>query len=148
MIRSRFSPWMGLKAWVGRHSAPLWALVAALLTVAALRTLPGPGPAGPAGKPEPGAANLAKLPRVDGAAMAHTCGACHGTEGRLGNEAFMPLAGMPVAQFVKTMRDFREGKRPATLMAHVARGFTDQDYQAMGEFFAKVPPQPAAGGRP
>lgn len=148
MNRTQSSLRMWLTAWAGRHSALLWTAVAALLAVAALRTLPGPGPAGPAGKPEPGAVNLAKLPRVDGAAMAHTCGACHGTEGRLGNEAFMPLAGMPVAQFVKTMRDFREGKRPATLMAHVARGFTDQDYQAMGEFFAKVSPQSAAGGRP
>lgn len=73
--------------------------------------------------------------------MAHTCAACHGTLGRLGDESFMPLAGMPERQFVATMIDFREGKRPATLMGHVAQGFSDIEIQAMAHFFAAVPPQ-------
>ena len=77
---------------------------------------------------------------VPASVMAHSCAACHGTNGQLGDESFMPLAGMPVQQFVATMTDFREGKRPATLMGHVARGFTDADLQAMGEFFAAQPP--------
>jgi len=76
------------------------------------------------------------------ATMAHSCAACHGTHGELGDEYFMPLAGMPVQQFVRTMTDFREGKRPATLMGHVAKGFTDADLQAMGEFFAAVKTAP------
>ena len=78
------------------------------------------------------------------ATMAHSCAACHGTNGQLGDEYFMPLAGMPVQQFVATMADFREGKRAATLMGHVARGFTDADLKAMGEFFAAVKPLPVA----
>jgi len=78
---------------------------------------------------------------VSGEAMAHTCAACHGTLGRLGDESFMPLAGMPVRQFVGTMIDFREGKRPSTLMGHVANGFTDADIRAMAEFFAAVKPE-------
>ena len=77
---------------------------------------------------------------VPASVMAHSCAACHGTNGQLGDEFFMPLAGMPVQQFVRTMTDFREGKRPATLMGHVARGFTDADLQGMGEFFAAQPP--------
>lgn len=76
---------------------------------------------------------------LSGEAMAHTCAACHGTLGRLGDESFMPLAGMPVRQFVTTMIDFREGRRPATLMGHVAQGFSDAEIQAMAEFFANVP---------
>ena len=82
---------------------------------------------------------------VPAATMAHTCAACHGTLGRLGDEFFMPLAGMPVEQFEKTMKDFRDHKRPATLMRHVAEGFSDADIRAMGEFFAAVP---RLGGRP
>lgn len=77
---------------------------------------------------------------VPASVMAHSCAACHGTNGRLGDEYFKPLAGMPVAQFVRTMTDFREGKRPSTLMGHVAKGFTDADLQGMGEFFAAQPP--------
>ncbi len=82
-----------------------------------------------------------KTVAIDGASMAHTCAACHGTLGRLGDETFMPLAGMPERQFVATMRDFREGKRPATLMGHVAQGFNDSEIQAMARFFAAVPPE-------
>ena len=78
-----------------------------------------------------------------GAAMAHTCAACHGTNGVLGDEYFMPLAGMPVTQFVTTMREFRSGERLATLMGHVASGFSDEEIQAMGEFFAIIAPLPA-----
>lgn len=78
---------------------------------------------------------------ISGEAMAHTCAACHGTLGRLGDESFMPLAGMPASQFINTMVDFREGKRPATLMGHVAQGFSDAEIRAMAAFFAAVKPQ-------
>lgn len=86
---------------------------------------------------------LESLPTVSGEALAHTCAACHGTQGRLGDEAFMPLAGMPVPQFVRSMQDFRSGQRPATLMGSVARGFTDADLRAMAEYFVRQ--APAAG---
>ena len=84
--------------------------------------------------------------QVSGETMAHSCAACHGTYGRLGDVAFAPLAGMPVSQFVNSMIDFREGRRPATLMGHVAQGFNDTEIRAMAEFFAAVPP--AKGDRP
>ena len=32
---------------------------------------------------------------ISGELMAHTCAACHGTNGQLGDESFAPLAGMP-----------------------------------------------------
>jgi cytochrome subunit of sulfide dehydrogenase len=79
------------------------------------------------------AANTAPVPV---STMAHSCAACHGTNGQLGDESFAPLAGMPSGQFVKTMIDFREGRRPATLMGHVAKGFSDEDLKGMGAFFA------------
>jgi len=83
----------------------------------------------------------AGTPAVAGEMLAHTCAACHGTQGRLGDESFMPLAGMPVDQFVNTMVAFREGNRPATLMGHVARGFSDAELRAMGVYFAGVAPE-------
>ncbi|MFN4004751.1 MAG: c-type cytochrome [Hylemonella sp.] len=78
---------------------------------------------------------------VSGETMAHSCAACHGTQGRLRDELFMPLAGMPEAQFIRTMQDFRDGRRPSTLMGHVARGFSDADLQAMARYFARIPPE-------
>lgn len=91
-------------------------------------------------KPASAASGNSNKKPVMASIMAHSCAACHGTNGQLGDEFFVPLAGMPVNQFVKTMKDFKEGRRPATLMGHVANGFTDADIKQMAEFFAVVPP--------
>lgn len=135
-------------SWRAWHpAAPALALCLALLA-------PGAGAQNPAGATTSGAAapSPALNPNpVPASVMAHTCAACHGTNGQLGDEAFKPLAGMPVEQFVRTMIDFREGRRPSTLMGHVARGFTNADLQAMAEFFAAIAPtsgpQPTGGQR-
>jgi cytochrome subunit of sulfide dehydrogenase len=92
-------------------------------------------------------ATPASEPLISGETMSHGCAACHGTLGRLGDESFMPLAGMPVRQFVTTMTDFREGRRPATLMSHVAQGFSDAEIRVMGDFFAAVPPHAAPASK-
>jgi len=123
----------------------LWALPLALAAVlftslvakAIAQGMPSPAIGGP-GAPASAPASLDGS--VPASVMAHSCAACHGTNGQLGDEAFVPLAGMPVGQFVTTMIDFREGRRPSTLMGHVARGFSDADLQAMGEFFVAQPP--------
>ena len=73
-----------------------------------------------------------------GEAMAATCAGCHGTQGRLGTVEFMPLAGLPEAEFVRAMTDFRTGKRLSTLMGHVARGFSDREVRAMARYFASI----------
>ncbi|MGQ9723821.1 MAG: c-type cytochrome [Tepidimonas sp.] len=112
---------------------------AMLATTLAVKAFAQTAPA--AAAPAPAAPSPASNPTpVPASVMAHTCAACHGTNGQLGDEYFMPLAGMPVQQFVRTMIDFREGKRPATLMGHVAKGFTDADLLAMAEFFAAQKP--------
>jgi len=120
------------------------ATVAASLAVKAVaQTAPKAATSAPAAAsaPTPPAVTPATNPApVLASTMAHSCAACHGTHGQLGDEFFMPLAGMPVQQFVRTMTDFREGRRPATLMGHVAKGFTDAELQGMGEFFAAQPP--------
>lgn len=130
---------------------PVLAATAVLLAAASWLRLPDsmaqstpPLPLQPVPAPASPADRLAALPAVQGEAIAHTCAGCHGTQGRLGDEAFMPLAGMPRAQFVRTMRDFRSGARPSTLMGHVAQGFTDHDLAAMGAYFESVPAEESA----
>lgn len=92
--------------------------------------------------------DLSKLPPVDGAALAHTCAGCHGTEGRIKDAAFVSLAGLPAADLVQTMKDFRTGKRPSTLMGHVAKGLSDRDLEALAAHFAKLPKEAVKGGKP
>ena len=131
-----------------RRPRPIWVLAAATALLAAgswLGLLPSSAqsPATPPLTLVPAAA-AASQPTATGEAMAHTCAACHGSYGRLGDEAFVPLAGLPHRQFVRTMQQFRSGERPGTLMGHVAQGFSDADLLAMGLFFEAVPPQPEA----
>jgi sulfide dehydrogenase cytochrome subunit len=74
----------------------------------------------------------------NGAAMAATCAGCHGTHGKLRNQEFAALAGMPEAEFIRAMRDYKSGKRQSTLMGNLAQGFSDRDVQAMARYFARV----------
>jgi sulfide dehydrogenase cytochrome subunit len=97
-----------------------------------------PTSAAPAAKAPP------VLPPVTGEALAHTCAGCHGTQGRLADEAFVPLAGMPAASFVQTMQDFRSGRRPATLMGHIARGLNDAEFHSMAAYFERQVPAPGS----
>ena len=78
-------------------------------------------------------------PFYSGEGLAHTCAGCHGTLGRIHNAAFMPLAGMQQAEFVGAMLAFRDDKRPSTLMGTVAKGLSEDQIKAMGEYFAQLP---------
>lgn len=106
-------------------------MLGAVLIAVAVALLTPAQAAGPATQP---------APQPGGAAMAHTCAGCHGTQGRLGTVEFVPLAGLPEGEFMGAMRDFRSGKRAATLMGHVARGFSDDELKAMARYFASVRP--------
>ncbi|MEF3194185.1 MAG: cytochrome C [Halothiobacillaceae bacterium] len=74
-----------------------------------------------------------------GEMLAQTCAGCHGTQGRVSNSAFMPLAGMSETSFVKAMQDFQSGARPNTLMGPIAKGFSEAEIKAMAGYFAKQP---------
>ena len=64
-----------------------------------------------------------------------SCAACHGTSGySVGGTPV--LAGMDKALFVSQMKDFKSGARPSTVMHHHAKGYSDEEFEQMGEFFA------------
>jgi sulfide dehydrogenase cytochrome subunit len=69
------------------------------------------------------------------AVLAGTCANCHGTAGR--SAGGMPsLAGQPEAYLVQQMQAFRDGKRPATIMHQLAKGYTDEQIQALAKHYA------------
>jgi sulfide dehydrogenase cytochrome subunit len=75
---------------------------------------------------------------TQGRTLAGNCANCHGTTGR--SRGAMPnLGGMPATYFVEQMRAFREGKRPATVMHQLAKGYSDAELAALAEFFARQP---------
>jgi sulfide dehydrogenase cytochrome subunit len=77
-----------------------------------------------------------------GAMLGDTCAACHGTRGRVFDEAMPPLAGMAPERFVSAMLAFKRGERPAVIMDRVARGYDETEIRAMAEFFAAQPAAP------
>ena len=70
-------------------------------------------------------------------ALAATCANCHGTEGgAVPGEAMAKLAGLPKDYIVTQMVAFREGKRPATVMHQISKGYTPEQIESLATYFA------------
>ena len=50
------------------------------------------------------------------------------------------LAGQQKAFIVEQMKAFRDGKRPATIMHQLAKGYTDQQIEAVADYFSRQTP--------
>ncbi len=75
---------------------------------------------------------------VQGRNLAAACAICHGTDGRVvpGDSPLIPLAGLPRDHIATQMRAFRDGKRPATVMHQIAKGYTDPEIDTLAAWFA------------
>ena len=59
-----------------------------------------------------------------------SCSGCHGPAGR--SPGAMPsLYGRTSASIAEALRDFRDGKRPSTVMVRFAKGYTDGEIDAV-----------------
>src|ERR1700716_3724398 len=67
--------------------------------------------------------------------IAAGCATCHGTDGR-SRGAILGLAGRDKAAMVQQVRDFRDGKRPSTVMQQLAKGYTDAQIEAAAAYLA------------
>lgn len=79
-------------------------------------------------------------------ALAATCFTCHGTDGRSVGNVPPSIAGQNKAILVQQLKDFRDGKRPATIMHQHAKGYTDAQFELIAGYFANVKPAPARSG--
>ena len=71
--------------------------------------------------------------------LAATCAACHGTEGRSVNgSAIVGLAGMPRDYMLTQFKAFKDGSRPATVMHQLAKGYTDEQLDALATYFSTL----------
>ncbi len=76
--------------------------------------------------------------------LAATCFTCHGTDGRSVGGIPPSLAGQDRNYLLQTMKDFKAGKRPATIMHQHAKGYTDEQLELIATYFANVKPGPSA----
>ncbi len=72
-----------------------------------------------------------------GVMLANTCVGCHGPMGNSGGPATPTIAGMATDTFTESMKGYKEGTRPATVMDRIAKGYTEDEIKAMAGYFAK-----------
>ena len=63
------------------------------------------------------------------------CANCHGTNGQA-QPGLASLAGASKDETVQKMKEFKSGARPATLMHQLAKGYTDEQIEAIAAYFA------------
>ena len=80
-------------------------------------------------------AHSAPITPAQARSWAAGCANCHGTNGQAqpGHES---LAGVAKDDLIKKMQDFKAGRRPATLMHQLAKGYTDEQIEAIAGYFA------------
>ncbi|HSD60287.1 MAG TPA: cytochrome c [Burkholderiales bacterium] len=77
------------------------------------------------------------------AMLSQPCAACHGTRGASQGPTTPIIAGLSKEFIVESMRGFKAGHRPSTVMGRIARGYSDAQFQAMGEYFSQQEFTPA-----
>ena len=95
-------------------------LVMALAAAAALAQAQSPDP------------NLARN-------IASACANCHGTNG-VSKGGIPSLAGQSRADLVSKMQDFKAGRTAGTIMPQLAKGYSDQEIDAMAGWFSVQKP--------
>ncbi|OGA55277.1 MAG: hypothetical protein A3G24_24560 [Betaproteobacteria bacterium RIFCSPLOWO2_12_FULL_62_13] len=76
--------------------------------------------------------------------LAAACFTCHGTDGRSAGGVPPSLAGQDKNKLLQTLKDFKAGKRPATIMHQQAKGYTDEELELITGYFSNVKAAPAA----
>jgi cytochrome c553 len=76
-----------------------------------------------------------QTPAPTGRDLAAACAICHGTNG-VSAGITATLAGQPREALVRSMSELRDGKRPATIMHQIGKGYSDAQIDALAAFFA------------
>lgn len=69
--------------------------------------------------------------------MAAACAGCHGTQG-VARPGMASLAGVPKDELLRVLMDFKSGRRPATLMNQLTRGYSDEQLAQLADYFAAL----------
>ena len=68
--------------------------------------------------------------------IAANCANCHGTNG-VARGGMPSLAGQKKDQIAARLREFRDGKRAATVMQQIAKGYSEAQIDAIAEQIAR-----------
>jgi cytochrome c553 len=73
-----------------------------------------------------------------GKAKSAVCAGCHGADGISPMPIAPNLAGQKEAYFIKTMKDYRDGKRQDAMMGPAAQGLSDADFANLAAYYAAM----------
>jgi cytochrome c553 len=82
----------------------------------------------------PLAAGYSAAIAADAPPGASSCSGCHPAS-RSVDTPVKRLVGAKAADIVSAVQEFRSGKRPATVMDRIAKGFTDDEIKAIADWY-------------
>jgi sulfide dehydrogenase cytochrome subunit len=82
-----------------------------------------------------GAATLAHAQVDQVKVWAAACANCHGTNGHA-EPGMAVLAGKNANDMLQSLLDFKSGRKPATIMHQISKGYTDDELRAIAAYFA------------
>ncbi len=85
-----------------------------------------------------GATSWANAQSLQVKQWAASCAACHGTDG-YSEGGMASLAGQNKAEMIKKMNEYKTGKRAATIMHQLSKGYTDEQIEQISAYFASLP---------
>ena len=72
-----------------------------------------------------------------GMMLSNSCMGCHGPGGH--SPGAIPSIADKSSDFIeKSLKEFRDGERPATVMQRHAKGYTDEEIRLIAEYFGKL----------
>ena len=83
----------------------------------------------------PGGVTLAADPRPANM-LSNTCAGCHGTNGASAGLTMPIIGGLSKQYLSKAMQEFKNGARPSTIMGRIAKGYSDNEIEAIASYFA------------
>jgi len=70
-------------------------------------------------------------------ALGYTCAGCHGFNGSSTGPATPHLAGASQEYITEMMKGYKDDSIASTIMGRIAKGYSDEQFALMGEFFAR-----------
>jgi cytochrome c553 len=77
----------------------------------------------------------AAVARAEPPVGAVSCSGCHPTSARV-TSPVLRLNGLAPDAIVRALKEFRSGQRVGTVMDRIAKGFTDEEIQAIAAWYA------------
>nr|VFK37727.1 MAG: sulfide dehydrogenase (flavocytochrome c), cytochrome c subunit [Candidatus Kentron sp. TC]VFK40876.1 MAG: cytochrome subunit of sulfide dehydrogenase [Candidatus Kentron sp. TC]VFK53719.1 MAG: cytochrome subunit of sulfide dehydrogenase [Candidatus Kentron sp. TC] len=71
--------------------------------------------------------------------LSQPCAGCHGTDGSSAGPSSPTIAGMSEEYFLEAMEELREGERSSTIMERIAKGYSEEEIEAMATWFSEKP---------